>query len=400
MATIDDAAAGPPSEDDDSPLGVARRARPHEPMPRWVPRAIALFFLVYVAVITGGILLDTLRTLLIMLLVSLFLSFAIEPAVNRLARRGFRRGAATGLMFLFVLGLAGLFFYAIGSLVADQIQKFADEAPGYVDEIVKFSNEHFNTDLNGDELRAELTDPNGAFRGFAENVANDVVDLSLTVVSLLFQMFTVGLFTFYLVADGPRLRRSICSMLPAARQREVLRAWELAIDKTGGYIYSRALLAVLSGVAHWILMASLGIPFALALALWVGVISQFVPVVGTYIAGALPILIALLNEPVTALWLVIFVFAYQQLENYLFAPRVTAHTLEIHPAVAFGSAIAGAAILGPVGAVLALPAAAVFQAFLGTYIRRHEVVDTPLTTEFIKRRKRPPATPAVDPPDA
>ncbi len=349
---------------------------------------MVVFFAMYVAVTTGGILLDKLRTLIIIVLLSLFLSFAIEPAVNAMSRRGIRRGAATGLMFLILLALMALFFWAIGSLIADQVAKFADEAPGYVDEIVNFSNDRFNTDLNADELRTQLTDPEGPFRSFAEGLADDVVGLSFTVVSLLFQMFTVGLFTFYLVADGPQLRRTICSMLPEARQREVLRAWELAIDKTGGYIYSRALLALLSGIAHWILMASLGVPFALALALWVGVISQFVPVVGTYIAGALPILIALLNEPVTALWLVIFVFAYQQLENYVFAPRVTAHTLEIHPAVAFGSAIAGAGILGPVGAVLALPTAAVLQAFISTYIRRHDVVDTPLTEEVRRRRRR------------
>jgi len=202
-----------------------------------------------------------------------------------------------------------------------------------------------------------------------------------------FQAFTVALFTFYLVADGPRLRRTICSLLRPERQREVLRAWELAIDKTGGYIYSRSLLAGLSALATWIALSIIGVPYALALALWVGIISQFVPVVGTYIAGALPVVIAGLNEPVDIIWTLAFIIVYQQIENYLLAPRITAHTMELHPAVAFGTVIAGAALIGPVGAVLALPAAAVGQAFVSTYIQRHDVVESELTHEPRRRRR-------------
>ena len=97
-----------------------------------------------------------------------------------------------------------------------------------------------------------------------------------------------------------------CSLLPPHRQRAVLRAWEIAIDKTGGYIYSRALLALISAVAHYIALAGLGVPYAVTLALWVGVVSQFIPAVGTYLAGAVPVLIALTRSPSTALWTLLF----------------------------------------------------------------------------------------------
>jgi len=76
-----------------------------------------------------------------------------------------------------------------------------------------------------------------------------------------------------------------------------------------------------------------------------------------------------------------FIVAYQQLENYVFAPRITGRTMELHPAIAFGAVIVGAALIGPIGAVLALPATAVGQAFVGTYLRRHEVVESELTSE-------------------
>jgi predicted PurR-regulated permease PerM len=182
-----------------------------------------------------------------------------------------------------------------------------------------------------------------------------------------------------LVADGPRLRRAICRRLRPERQTQVLQAWELAITKTGGYLYSRALLALLSALFHWIVFQSLGIQAPIALALWVGFVSQFLPVVGTYLAGVLPVVVTLLESPGKALIVAIFIVLYQQVENYVFAPRITARTLELHPAVAFGAALGGAAVLGPVGAILALPAAAMVQAITGEWGARHDVIESHLT---------------------
>jgi predicted PurR-regulated permease PerM len=208
------------------------------------------------------------------------------------------------------------------------------------------------------------------------------------VIGGLFQAFTVGLFAFYLTADGPRVRRTVCSLLPPAKQAEVLRAWEIALAKTGGYLYSRALLAVVSAVGHWIMFEAVGLPYAVALAVWVGVMSQFVPTIGTYLAGALPVLVALTVRPVDGLWVLVFVIVYQQIENYLLHPRITARTVDVHPAVAFGSVIAGAALLGAVGALIAIPAAATLQGFVGTYVRRYEVQTDPRIDRGAERRER------------
>ena len=147
----------------------------------------------------------------------------------------------------------------------------------------------------------------------------------------------------------------------------ILKIWDIAIHKTGGYIYSRAALAVISAVFHWIALALLDVPSPLALGLWVGVVSQFIPAVGTYIAGGLPVVIALLEDPKNALWTLVVVFLYQQVENYLFAPRVTAHTMKMHVALAFGAVLTGITLLGIVGAFLALPCAATMQAWLSSW---------------------------------
>jgi len=91
------------------------------------------------------------------------------------------------------------------------------------------------------------------------------------------------------------------------------------------------------------------------------------------------VVIALIDKPIDALWVLAVIMIYQQIENYLLAPPIQAETMDIHPGVAFGGVIAGASILGPIGALLALPAAATLQAFISTYVQRHEVIDSKLT---------------------
>ncbi len=362
-------------------------------MPRWVRRAILLWWGLFVAIFIGYWLVQRLRSLLVMLLVSVFLSFALEPAVNMLERRGIRRGFGTLITFLFTAMALGLFAYSIGAVLADQASTLIDEVPDYIVQIEDFTRDQFGWELDTDELLAEFNE-GGRASQIATDLAGNLFEISTRVLNALFQMLTVSLFTFYLLADGPRVRRSICSRFTPDRQAEILRGWDLAIEKTGGYIYSRALLAGLSALIHWIAFVIVGVPFPAPLGLWVGVMSQFVPVVGTYIAGIVPLLIALLDDPVSALWVLAVVFVYQQIENYLVAPRITAQTLEIHPAIAFGAVIAGASVLGAVGALLALPVAATGQAFLSTYLGRHELVDDVDQPELRRARRDGNGSPA------
>ncbi len=335
-------------------------------MPVWIKRSILLFWLGGLALYYGIGALRALRPLIMVLVISLFLSFAIEPAVNRLQRAGLRRGIGTGIIFVVVLIAVAGFSTAIGAALATQINDFVDEVPRYLDDIETWTNDTFGTDIEFEQLRQEFV-AGGGVEDLAGRFADDVVNLSAAAIGLVFHIFTVALFTFYLVAEGPKVRRVVCSFLDEQMRKMVLEIWDLAMEKTGGYIYSRSILAVISALVHWGALSILDVPFPLPLALWIGIISQFIPVIGTYIAGALPVLIALLHEPRTGLWVLITIFAYQQFENYILSPRITAHTMQLHVAVAFGAVIAGAALLGVVGALLALPFAATVQSFVSTY---------------------------------
>ncbi len=330
-----------------------------------------------------------LSSFLLLLLVALFLALAIEPGVNRLATRGWKRGTGTLTILLAVLIFAGVFVGAIGTLVGSQAADLLTNSEEYVNDTVDFLNNTFNTNIDPAEVNASIADPNGSVQQFIDSQQRKVFSLSVSALGVLLKLLSVILFTFYLVADGPRLRRAICRRLPPDKQRKVLATWELAIVKTGGYLHSRLLLALLSTFFHWIAFQAIGTPAPIAMALWVGLVSQFLPVVGTYLAGILPALLTFLDSPIKALFVISFIVIYQQVENYLFAPRITARTMEVHAAVAFGSAIVGGAVLGPVGAVLALPAAAMVQALAGSWGKQHEVIDNPLVYVAERRvRKR------------
>ena len=357
-------------------------------MPPWIWKAVIVFWLRFLGTILIRYAYDRLFSLLILVLVSLFLALAIEPGVNRLYRRGWKRGRATMVILLAVIVLVLVFVVAIGTLVATQVADLLQNSERYVNRTVDFLNDTFGAQIDARDVNESIQDPDGPVQEFIRNQQDEALRLSVTALGLLLQGFTVMLFTFYLVADGPRLRRSICSRLTPVRQRRVLDTWELAIDKTGGYLYSRALLAGVSAFVHWIAFQAIGTPAPVALAVWVGLISQFIPVIGTYVAGVLPLLLTFIDSPFDALLVLVVIVLYQQFENFVVAPRITARTMEIHPAVSFGSAIAGAALLGPVGAVLALPVAAMGVALAAASGQRHELIEDPLVHVPAKKSAR------------
>jgi predicted PurR-regulated permease PerM len=375
----------PPTPDVPEASDATLLETPREPgssdsaMPKWIPRVILIAILSVAAALGAWQVIIKLRDLLIWLMIALFLSFALEPGVNWLQQRGWRRGLATGVLLfgLFVLGT--VLVASMIPLVIQQVRDLIDNVPTYLDTVSKYSQRWFDYEISSGKIIEQLRGVDVSLADYARNLAGNLLGVGAAILGAVFQLFTIGLFTFYLVADGPRLRRTVCSALPPARQREVLWAWDVAIEKTGGYLYSRLLLAVVSGVTSFIAMTVLGVPFALPLALWTGLLSQFIPVVGTYIAAAVPLLVALLNDPFSALILAIYFAVYQQVENYLLSPRITARTMQLHPAVAFAAAIAGGSLMGAIGAFLALPAAAIVQAGLSTYLKRHEVLDDELT---------------------
>ena len=347
-------------------------------MPPWIPRVIVMVVLAFLGTYLLLWSVIRLRSFLLTLLLALFASFALEPGVDFLAKRGWRRGLATSLVFT-VAVVVGLLFIAVTlPPMVVEVASLISNVPGWLTEVTTFLNDRFGLDLNLSNLSAGMLDIQGALQTYATSLASGVLGVGTRVVNLLLQLFTMALFTFYLLAEGPRFRKLVLSLVRPERQAEVSRIWEIAIQKTGGYVYSRALLALISAIFTYTFLLIVGVPYALALAVWVGVVSQFIPAVGTYLAALVPVLVALTVRPVTAVIVVVGLVVYQQIENILLSPRITARTMSLHPAVAFGSVLVGTTLLGAVGALVALPAAAIIQAFVSTYVERHHVDESNL----------------------
>ena len=321
--------------------------------------------------------LERLRGLLVLAVFSLFCGFALEPAVNRLARRGWGRGRATLVVFLALSALLAAFGALLGTIVVQQISDLVQNLDDYTREVAEFLDDTLGVELSGQDVAGQA----GTVGEISRSVLGGALGFGATVLTLLFSLLTVATLTFYAAKDGPAMRRAVCRTLPPDTQREVLRAWEIAIDRTASYVYYRVILATVSAVVHWVVLALLDVPFAVSLALWVGLVSQFVPTVGTYIAGVVPVAVALAESPRTALWVLLFIVVYQQVENYVISPPLSARTMKIHPALGFTAAIGGVALIGPLGALLALPVVATVQSFLTVYLPEHDMVEDELLSD-------------------
>ncbi len=337
-----------------------------------------------------------LRTLIFIVFISVFVAVALDPAAQYLARRGWSRRLAAGTVFLGAAVLFVGFVAALVPLFITQAADLAENLPEYVENVQDFldRSDVLDIDLIDPQIAGQLENLGDLLGDYGTRVAGGIFAVGNTVFGAVFQMVTIALFSYYIVAEGPRFRRTVLSFLPPRRQREALQIWEIAVEKTGGYVYSRLLLAAVAASFTAVVLGLLGVPYPIALGLWVGVLSQFVPVIGTYIAAVLPVIVALTVSPPTALWVLVALVAYQQLENFVVAPRITARAMAIHPAVSIGAVIAGASLLGGVGAVLALPVAATIQAFISTAIHRHELIDAELLTEDPPKSR--PDDPAVE----
>ncbi|MCV2487988.1 AI-2E family transporter [Geodermatophilus sp. YIM 151500] len=344
-------------------------------LPPWFRRAV-VFVLVAVAVYQAVVwAFLSLRGFLGLLFLAWLFAVSIEPVVDRLARRGLRRGAATGLVLLALVLLTAGFVAAFGTLLVAQLVDLVAALPDVVRTVVADVNLRFGTDLAPGGVAEALSLTPERLQDLVGRLAPGVVGVVTSVVGVVFQFFTFLLFGFYMSAQGPALRSTVSRRFPPRQQQVIATVWRIAVDKTGGYVLSRLVLAVIASVVTGIALWVLDVPFWLPLALWTGLVSQFVPTIGTYLAIVLPALVALAGDPLDALWVVVVGTVYQQVENYLVAPRVTARTVAIHPAVAFGAVIVGTALFGPLGALVSIPVVAAVEAVVDTYGHRYELVE-------------------------
>ena len=319
------------------------------------------------------------RDLVTMLVISVFFALALVPGVEHLhKKRGWRRGAAVAVIYLVgavaVTLLVVLLIPAI-STVGDEVAK---NGSGWMTSLDKWLASTFGVHIVDKQAYKDgVVTVGEVLQKWSDKLLPAAGTALSKGASLVFSLFTIAMFTFYLAADFPRLQRAFLSWFRPPRQERLGWTIDHSITDVGGYLYSRLLLTLINGTGFFVVMVVVGVPVGLAfpLAVFGGFVSEFIPNIGTYIGAAVPVLLTLaVSGFVQALVVVGYALVYQQIENYWLSPRISAKTMELNGGIAFGAALAGGALFGPMGAFMALPVAALIVAFISHYRHAHEVV--------------------------
>lgn len=297
-------------------------------------------------------------TTVTVLLVALFLTLALNPLVEWLTSRGLRRGGAVLVVSAGLIALVGIVAALIVPPVITEGSQLIDRAPRYLDELlrqpwVQDLDKHYGViEKFQRDVTARITD-----QAFISGVLGGILGAGRVVASGLFQTVTVLVLTLYFLAALPKMKSAAYNLVPASRRARVISLTEETVRRVGSYAVGQGSIAALNGALSWVMMTVLDIPYAAVLAVLVAFLG-LIPMVGATLGAMIVCLVAFLTAPKLALIAAIYYLLYQQIENYVIAPRVMQHTVSVPGAVTLVAALAGGALLGVLGALLAIPVAA------------------------------------------
>lgn len=295
------------------------------------------------------------RSVLILLVVSMFIAVGLNPLVEWFMRRGLKRGLSVGVVFLLmILAVTGVGF-AIVPVVTDQIDGLIKNAPGWLDLLTKSKTlRSLDNKYHFIQKATEyIQDPALAQRAFG-----GVLGVGKVVANALFSAFTILILTLYFLASLPSVKRAAYSLVPASRRSRFSILGDEVLGRVGGYVSGQFLVALCAGCFMFIFLEIVGLgQYAVALAICV-MFTAFIPMVGGLIGVVLVALIGFTDGLWVGVACVAYGVIYQQIENYVVAPRIMRRAVDIPGAVTVIAALFGGALLGVVGALMAIPTAA------------------------------------------
>jgi predicted PurR-regulated permease PerM len=304
---------------------------------------------------------------IILIVVAMFLAVGLNPAVEALHRRGLARRGAISIVFAGVIVAFALFGLAIVPPVSKQLTEFIDAVPGYLTEL---SNHPTLRQLDQDyqilpQIRTFVTGTLGP------SLATGIMGAGLVVLNGVFTTVTLLVLMLYFLGSLHTIKDYLLKLVPSSRRTRTRAITEEILRGIGGYVAGNVLISVIAGVVTWIFLSIAGVQYALALALVVA-LTDLIPLVGATIGAVLVTAVALLDSWPAGIACAIFFVAYQQVENYLIYPRVMKHSVNVTPAVTVIAALFGGALLGIVGALLAIPVAAAIALIIRELVLPHQ----------------------------
>jgi predicted PurR-regulated permease PerM len=339
------------------------------------------------AAAASGWLLYTVRDILLRVVVGLFLAVSLDPAVRWMVGKGLRRGAAVAIIFAVFAAILTAFLMSVIPPLVNQFGQLVHHTPDYLATLQRRSAQFrdLNTRYN---LSARLEGLVGQVPG---RLAGGVLGITGQVFGALISFLTVVVFAVYFLLDLPRLRRGVVRLFTVDRRERYGRIVDIVVDKVGDYMIGRLLIGFVGGLAAFVALEVLHVPYPLPLAIFIGLL-DLIPLLGHPLGSIAAVLVSLFSRglwPTTVLLLVFFL-VYQQLENYLIGPRILTHSVDISAAAVLFAALIGAAILGVIGALIAIPIAAAVKVVLVQQIDQHEREAAGDSRPHLARRRRRP----------
>ena len=293
---------------------------------------------------------------LVLIGVALFVALGLEPAVSWLVRRGLRRGFAVTLVCVgFAVIVGGFLALAVPPMI-EQAAGFLGQTPRYLQLLGDRSSTIGALDARfglQQHLQQALTDN-------SSTLISGVLGAGMAVLGGLGDTVVVVVLTVYFLAALPGVRRAAYRLAPASRRPRAVLIGDAICVRFGGYVLGNVVMSVIAGTATFLWLLVTGVPYALSLAVLVALL-DLVPVVGAVIGGVLTTLVALTVSWPVALATVGFFVVYKLLEDYLLMPKIMGRTVEVPAVLTVVAVLIGGALLGVVGAVVAIPVAAAVQ---------------------------------------
>lgn len=294
------------------------------------------------------------RSVIILIVVSLFIAIGLNPVVEWLMARSMRRGAAIGIVFFVVIGAFIGFGFAIVPPVVEQSDAFVQELPTYLDDLRQNPTVRQFDKSYGVIERAQDYVTSG---DLGQRAFGGIVGVGRVVLSAVFSSLSVLIMTLYFLAALPSMKRQAYRLVPSSRRERVQLLADEVLTRIGGFVSGAFTVAFVAALTSYAFLLIVGMPYALALAVFVGLL-DLIPLVGATIAAVIISLIGFTESVGVGIACVIFYVAYQQFENYVVYPRVMRKAVDVPAPMTVVAVLLGGALLGVIGALLAIPTAA------------------------------------------
>jgi predicted PurR-regulated permease PerM len=337
---------------DERPLGQLGRR-----FDRRSPFFVGMAAAAGVAVTYGVVrVLESMASVLVLIGVAFFLALGLEPAASWFVNHKLPRWAATTLVFVIFLALLGAFVGAAIPPLVQQATELINHAPRYLEQAQDHSsavgrlNDRFH-------LQQRITD---ALSSSGGSLLNDVVSAGTAVFTAVADVLIVVVLTVYFLVDMPRIRTTLYRLVPHSRRPRVILIGDEVFAKVGAYVLGNVLISIIAGTATLIWLTAFAVPYPLLLGIFVALF-DLVPVVGSTIAGVVVAAVALTVSLPVCFATTVFFVVFRLAEDYLLVPRIIGRAVKVTPLITVVAALIGGALLGIVGALVAIPIAAALQ---------------------------------------